>query len=129
MAIYIEINGTQYPAQIDGKLRDKAWDNRDSKAITVEMSYNDAIAIFKDDVEWYIVQDVIEQTEKVNENGEVIVDEHGDIVFEIVRKNEVYDNSDYCIAGDIIDHRNGTITAKMGKPTAEELLIMLEEVL
>ena len=38
-----------------------------------------------------------------------------------------YDNSDYCVAGDIVDHRDGTISVKMGKPTAEELLSMIME--
>jgi hypothetical protein len=40
---------------------------------------------------------------------------------------EIYDNSDYCIVGDIISHRDGTTTVKMGKPTAEELLNMIVE--
>ena len=40
---------------------------------------------------------------------------------------EEYDNSDYCILGDITVHRDGTITVKMGKPTAEELNQILME--
>lgn len=31
-----------------------------------------------------------------------------------------YDNSDYCVAGDITDHRDGTVTVKMGRLTALE---------
>ena len=125
MAIRIEINGVQYPARIDGRLHDKDWDNRDSKAITLEMSYADALTMFVDDVEWYIVQNMVEHIEKKDENGDVVVDEHGNPVFEIVSKDEFYDNSEYCIAGDIIDHRDGTVTVKMGKPTAEEMLAEL----
>lgn len=129
MAIRIKVNGAQYPATINGRLHDKDWDNRDSKAITLEMSYADALAMFVNDVEWYIVQDMVEHIEKKDENGNVVLDEHGNPVFEIVTKDEFYDNSDYCIAGDIIDHRDGHVTIKMGKPTAAELLAMLEEVL
>lgn len=119
MATYIEINKVKYPAVITGRLRDNDWDNRESKAITVEMSYEDAMNLFVDEVKWYIVQDVEERVEQIDENGET--------TFTTVMKDEYYDNSDYSIAGDIINHRNGKITVKMGKSTAEELLAMFEE--
>ena len=41
---------------------------------------------------------------------------------EIVTVFDFYDNSDYSFTGDIIDHRNGKITIKIGKPTEEEIL-------
>lgn len=121
MATYIEINGERYPASITGRLNDKDWDNRESKAIEVEMSYSDAIGLFVDDVTWNIVQE--------NEIQREVIDEEENVTFETVIEEEIYDNSDYCIAGDIIDHRNGKVTIKMGKPTAAELLALLEEVL
>lgn len=102
MNIYVEVNGTRYPAVITGKLKDKDWDDRASKAITLEMTYADAVALFVDDVDWNIV-------EEHDANEEVTI----------------YDNSEYSTPGDIIDHRNGTITVKMGKPTAEEILAVL----
>ena len=40
---------------------------------------------------------------------------------------EEYDNSDCCLAGDVTDHRDGTITVKMGKPTAAEINQILME--
>ena len=100
MTIYVKVNDTIYPASITGRMNDKDWNNRESKAIKLEMTYDEAVKIFIDDVEWYIV-------EKDNDNI------------------ETYDNSDFSIAGDIIDHRDGTITVKMGKPTAEEILNLL----
>ena len=115
MAIYVEINGTQYPASITGRLNDRDWDNRESKAIEVEMSYSDAVNIFTDDVKWSIVQDIEETVERFDE-------ESGNTIYDVIVKQESYDNSEYNIAGDIIDHRNGSITVKMGKPTAEEIL-------
>lgn len=122
MGIYVEINGVQYPASITGKLSDKDWDGRASKAITLEMSYSDAVGIFVDDIKWNIVQDIEEEIEEINE-------ETGETTHKLVTKQEIYDNSEYSIAGDIVDHRNGSITVKMGKITAEEMLAMLSEVL
>lgn len=122
MAIYVEVNGVQYPASITGRINDKDWDNRASKAITLEMSYSDAINIFTNDINWNIVQDIEETVEHIDEETE-------EVTYEVITKQEVYDNSDYNIAGDIIDHRNGNVTVKMGKLTAEEILAMFEEVL
>ena len=121
MATYVEINGNKYPASITGRLSDKDWNDRASKAIHLEMTYADAVATFIDDVSWNIVQE--SEVQKRNHN------EEGNTSFETVIETETYDNSEYCIAGDVVDHRDGTVTVKMGKPTAEELLIMLEEVM
>ena len=122
MGIYVVINGVQYPASITGNLSDKDWDGRASKAITLEMSYSDAVGIFVDDIKWNIVQDIEEEIEEINE-------ETDETTHRLVTKQEIYDNSEYSIAGDIVDHRNGSITVKMGKITAEEMLAMLSEVL
>lgn len=44
---------------------------------------------------------------------------------EVVTK---YDNSEYSIAGEITDYRDGTVSIKMGKPTeAETLRAQLED--
>ena len=129
MAIYVKINETQYPASITGRIHDSDWDDRSSKAITLEMTYADALEIFKDDIAWSIIQEV----ERMEEKHEMVVinEETGetkDTVIQVpVTELEEYDNSEYSIAGDIIDHRNGKITVKMGKPTAEELLVILEQ--
>ena len=131
MAIYVKINKTQYPATITGRIHDSEWDDRSSKAITLEMTYEDAKRIFIDDIKWSIEQEV-ERMEDKHET--VVIDEETgeteDVVTQVpVIKLEEYDNSEYSIAGDIIDHRNGKITVKMGKPTDKELLEMLTEVL
>ena len=121
MKTYVKINDNLYEATISGRLHDEEWDNRASKAIKAIISYQDAITLFNTDKKWSIVQDV--------EDFEEIFDiETGETVAKRTIKQEEYDNSEYSIAGDIIDHRNGYITIKMGKPTAEEILAMLEEV-
>lgn len=102
MATYVKIAGTLYPAEITGNLNDRTWNGRMSKAIRLEMTYADAAALFTDGLSWSIVRDA--------------VDAEGNAV-----RNE-YDNSAYSVAGDITDHRDGTVTAKMGMATDGELL-------
>ena len=94
----ISIGGEEYAATISGNTHDRAWDDRETKTITLEMTHAEANELFVDGAEWSIKD--VDGTE--------------------------YDNSDYCIAGDITDHRDGTVSIKMGKPTdLEDLLEML----
>ena len=103
---YIKINDTLYPAIINGNVKDRAWDDRESKTITLEMAYADAIALFVDGLAWSILMDV----EQVQEDGSTVT------------VQEEYDNSDYSMAGSITDNRDGTLSVKMGKPTQIETL-------
>jgi len=116
MAVYVKVNDVQYAASITGRLNDKDWNNRETKAITLAMSYADAANIFVDDISWSIVQENKVQYNEIDENGEVKLVEEIEV--------ESYDNSEYCIAGPITDYRDGMITVKMGKYTNEELLLM-----
>lgn len=106
----IKINETLYPATISGRVQDKDWDNRESKAITLEMDYATAIALFVDGLAWSIVQQEEVPVYEQDENGEPI--QTG-----TETKKTEFDNSEYNLAGDITDHRDGTITVKMGKLT------------
>lgn len=96
----IKINNELYPASISGKMQDHDWNDRQSKAITLTMTPAAAAELFVDGLEWSIV------------DGE-----------------EEFDNSDYSIAGDITDHRDGTVTVKMGKPTALEEAQLISDIL
>lgn len=110
----IKLNGKQYNAEILGQARDVSWNNRDSKSITLTMDYATAAATFVDDVPWSILyQPAAYYDPKTQQTVTPPVEE--------------YDNSDYCILGDITVHRDGTVTVKMGKPTAEELYNILKE--
>lgn len=104
--IYIRINNDLYPATIRGRMQDKDWGNRDSLAVTLEMTYEQAIATFADDMTW---GHVYQGDSYINENGETITPDSVE-----------YDDSDYCVAGPITDNRNGTVTVKMGKKTELE---------
>lgn len=100
---YIKINETLYPAIVSGRMEDKDWDNRNSMSITLEMDHETASKLFVDELAWSIVQ----QNEIETEDG-------------TEAKEAEYDNSEYCLAGDITDHRDGRITVKMGKLTELE---------
>lgn len=97
--IFVKINETLYPATVEGRVKDYDWDNRSSKTITLKMDYATAVNLFVNGLAWSIV----EQNEI---DGEV--------------HETVYDNSEYNLAGDITDHRDGNISVKMGKLTALE---------
>lgn len=127
---YIKINNTLYPATISGRVADKDWDNRASKSITLEMGYAEAAALFVEGVAWAIVEQREVPVYQVAESGAYVLDENGDPVQTGTEAQETeWDNSEYSVPGDITDHRNGTITAKMGKITDAEALAELREVL
>lgn len=109
---YIKINNILYPATVNGNLTDRAWGNRASKSITLEMEHDKAAGLFVDDTPWSIVYQADSYTD---ENGETVMPEV-----------EEYDNSEYSVAGPITDNRDGTVTVKMGKRLAEEILAELE---
>ena len=109
---YVKIGGTEYPAAINGKLADREWDGRDSKAITLTMGYSEAVTLFVNGIAWSIVQ---------RENVPAL-DENGQPTGETTEQVSEFDNSDYSVAGSITDNRNGTVTCKMGRPTETETL-------
>lgn len=97
MGTFIKINATEYPAEINGRLKNSAWDGRDTKEIVLEMEYAAAAALFVDGLSWSIV---------CQEEGQ---------------PEEEYDNSEYSMVGDITAHRDGTLSVLMGKPLEVEL--------
>lgn len=126
---YIKINDTEYRAAIRGTLTDRAWDNRDSKTITLEMAHADALALFVNDTPWSIIMRSEGEREQTDEEGNLVLDENNNPIMESYTEEEVYDNSEYCVAGAITDNRNGTVSVKMGQKTAEEMLAELKEAL
>ena len=92
MNTFIKINSINYPAEIYGHVRDRDWDNRESKVIILSLTIEEALALFTDNVQWSIVYGI-----------------------------QVIPQDDFIIAGPITDNRNGTVTVKMGKATATEV--------
>ena len=92
MNTYIKINSVNYPAEIYGHVRDRDWDNRESKVIVLALTIQEALALFTDNVQWSIVYGT-----------------------------QVIPQDEFIIAGPITDNRNGTVSVRMGKATAVEL--------
>ena len=96
---YIRVDEKMYPATIVGRVGDNTWDGRESKSITLTMSHDEVAALLPDGTPWSIVQRTPAPDESGTEN-----------------ENE-WDNSAFSLSGDITDHRDGSVTIKMGKPT------------
>lgn len=113
MATYIKVNNTEYPAIITGEHKDRSWNGRDTKTITLTMSHDAVEALLPDNTPWSIVMrdmvDVLDEQGKPTGKTKEVVNE--------------YDNSEYSLAGDITDHRDGTVSIKMGKPTEAETAV------
>lgn len=116
---YIKVNNTLYPATIDGKIADYEWNRRDTKSITLTMTYAEVLALLPDNTPWSIVQKDVVQ--KYDENGKLLVDADGNPVTEEITTE--FDNSEYTMSGVIRDNRNGTVTIKMGKLTEIESIL------
>lgn len=115
---FIKINENLYPATVNGRVSDTDWDNRASKAITLDMDYATANTLFVDGLAWSIVQEQEVPVYETDENGKTVLDPLGNPeISGFETQTTEFDNSEYCIAGDITDHRDGTITVKMGKLT------------
>lgn len=110
MATYIKVNNTEYPATITGILKDREWNEREVKNIRLTMTATDAAALLPDNTPWSIVQR--ETVPKYDEDGQPTGETE-----EVVNE---WDNSMYSLSGAITDHRDGTVSIKMGKPTETE---------
>ena len=108
--IYFKANNTEYPASIAGKITDRDWGGRESKAVTLTMTNAAAVQLFVDGLSWSIVQRDTVPT----------YDTDGNPTGETEEQVQEWDNSDYNVAGSITDNRNGTCTCKMGKKTQLE---------
>ena len=111
MAEFIKVNGQEYPATLIYNYNDRNWDMRETQTIYLTMSHDAAAALLPSGTPWSIV--FRETKDKLDNDGnptgqteEVVTEE---------------DMSEYSLAGDITDHRDGTVSIKMGKPTESEL--------
>ena len=111
MSIYVKVNNTEYPATITGILKDREWNEREVKNIRLTMTATDAAALLPDNTPWSIVQR--ETVDKLDNDGQPTGETE-----EVVNE---WDNSAYSLSGAITDHRDGTVSIKMGKPTESEL--------
>jgi hypothetical protein len=104
MMEFIKVDGQEYPVKSIYNYHDHEWDNRETVLIRLIMSYPEMVALFTDNVKWS--KGLREERELTGETEKVVTEE---------------DMSVYSLAGDITDHRDGTVSIKMGKPTESEL--------
>lgn len=103
----VKIGDTLYLAEITTKANDKSWDGRNTKYITLTMSSAEAAKLWVDGVKWSTIQ------------TNTTYDNFGNPE----TQQWEFDCSEYSLAGDIIDHRNGTVTIVMGMMTDLELVL------
>lgn len=111
--IYVKVNDTLYPASIAGRVSDKEWDGRESKAITMESDFATVNALFPDGAAWSIVNEEFVPVADVD--GNPVLNESVEQTYAMQQTE--FDNSDFSIRGDLTVHMDGTCTVKMGKPT------------
>ena len=110
MAEFIKVNGQEYPATCIYNYKDRNWDMRETQTIYLTMTHDEAAALLPSGTPWSIV--FRETKDKLDNDGnptgqteEVVTEE---------------DMSEYSLAGEITDYRDGTVSIKMGKPTETE---------
>ena len=98
----IKVNGTRYEASLMGNNPDRGWDGRHSVSVRLALPYSSVIALLPGNAVWSLVQTEEDGTETER------------------------DMSEFCVSGDVTDHRDGSCSIKMGKLTElEETLALL----
>ena len=92
------IGGREISARTRHRWADPQWDGRESWELTMELECEDAKGLFVNDAQW-----------SLRRSGDG-VEEH-----------EV-DMSDFSVAGQVSDNRDGTVTVRMGVLTEREAL-------
>lgn len=96
MAEFIKVNGQEYPAEVIYLYKDRNWNNRDVRNVFLSLPYDQVVALLPTGTKW----------SSILKEDDVVVEET--------------DMSEYSIAGQVVDYRDGTVSIKMGKPTEAE---------
>ena len=115
-----------------GAYRNMLGSKRNSIEIVLESDYETVVNTFVDGITYSLVEttseEVVSRVPLVDENGDVMTDAEGNVMTglkeETVSQTYEYDKSNYCLSGDVVDHRNGTISVFMGEKTSEEELLI-----
>ena len=118
MSEFIKVAGQEYPATLIYNYKDRNWDMRETQTVHLTMPYAQAAALLPSGTPW---SNVFRETKDKLDNDGNPTGQTEEVVTE-------EDMSAYSLAGDITDHRDGTVSIKMGKPTeAETLRAQLED--
>lgn len=110
MAECIKVNGQEYPATCIYNYKDRNWDMRETQTVHLTMPYAQAAALLTSGVKW---SNVFRETKDALDNDGNATGQTEEVVTE-------EDMSAYSLSGVITDHRDGTVSIKMGKPTEAE---------
>lgn len=105
MSAILKANNTETPCEAAEHYRDSAW-GRPTCTVTIKASAAEIAALLPNNAPWSLIE------------REDALDESGMLTGQTVDHER--DMSDYSLSGDITDHRDGTVSIKMGKPTEEE---------
>lgn len=105
MSTYLKANNTETPCEAAEHYRDSAW-GRPTCTVTIKASAAEIAALLPNNAPWSLIE------------REDALDESGMPTGQTVDHER--DMSEYSLSGDITDHRDGTVSIKMGKPTEEE---------
>ena len=105
MSTILKANNTETPCEAAEHYRDSAW-GRPTCTVTIKASAAEIAALLPDGAAWSLIE------------REDVPDENGAPTGQTVDHER--DMSEYSLSGDITDHRDGTVSIKMGKPTETE---------
>lgn len=105
MSTILKANNTETPCEAAEHYRDSAW-GRPTCTVTIKGSAADVASLLPNNAPWSLIE------------REDVPDESGMLTGQTVDHER--DMSEYSISGDITDHRDGTVSIKMGKPTETE---------
>lgn len=107
MSTILKANNTETPCEAAEHYRDSAW-GRPTCTVTIKASAAEIAALLPNNAPWSLIE------------REDVLDELGAPTGQTVDHER--DMSAYSLSGDITDHRDGTVSIKMGKPTEVEAL-------
>lgn len=110
MAEFIKVGGVEYPATLIYNYKDRNFGLRETQTVHLTMPYAQAAALLVSGVQWSNVFRVTRD----------VLDSDGSATGETEEAVTEEDMSEYSMSGAITDYRDGTVSVKMGKPTAEE---------
>lgn len=110
---YIKVNDKEYEARVIYNYADRNWNEREVQTIYLHMPYAQAAALLPSGTPWSNV--FRETVDKLDNDGNPTGE-----IDEVVTEEDM---SAYSLAGDITDHRDGTVSIKMGKPTEAETAV------
>lgn len=105
MSTILKANNTETPCEAAEHYRDSAW-GRPTCTVTIKGNAAEIAALLPNNAPWSLIE------------REDALDESGAPTGQTVDHER--DMSDYSLSGDITDHRDGTVSIKMGKPTETE---------